>query len=299
MTQEMGALISAIRKIADNITPPGGGGISDIAGMIEAGDDITITGSGTLANPYVINADTSGTWFTPTTIIPTRIVADDPTYTLNFAGINLTGILSEGMKISWEQNGIVRYGFLSKNPTYGTSTLVQVLTVCGNNSSDYDVLDEGVYPISNVKFSAARSPFGFPMNPSLWTVSLSDGNNRVQATPVANTFYNLGGLSLTMPIGSWNVSFAAICELSKSTAMDMHGKAALSTSASSVSDTDLLTGLRGGDAYQWVAAYVQKSLSVAAKTTYYPIMTTGSTIDNIMFRGDWAPTRIRMVSNYL
>lgn len=267
MTQEMGALIAAVRKIADNITP---------------------------------NADTSGTWFAPTTVIPTRASADDPTYTITFAGVDLTSIISEGLKISWKQNALTRYGFISKAPTYlvGNTTLT-ILTICGDASTNYDVLNTATYAISEVKFSAAIRPLGFPMSPTLWTVSLSDANNRVQATPTINTYYNLGGINLAMPIGSWNVSFAAICELSKSTAMDMYGKVALSTSTSSVSDTDLLTGLRGGDQYQWVSAYLQKSLSVTTKTTYYPIMSTGSTIDNIMFRGDWAPTRIRMVSNYL
>jgi hypothetical protein len=293
MTQEMGALIAAIRKIADNITPT-------VGGMIEAGTNTTLTGSGSLADPYVINADTSGTWFAPTAVIPTRASADDPTYTITFAGVDLTNIISEGFRISWKQNALTRYGFISKAPTYSAgNTTVTILTICGDASANYDVLDTGTYAISEVKFSAAKSPLGFPMSPTLWTVSLSDANYRVQATPTINTYYNLGSLSLAMPIGSWDVSFTAICELSKSTAMDMYGKAALSTSASSVSDTDLLTGLRGGDAYQWVAAYVQKRLSVTTKTTYYAIISTGSAIDNIMFRGDFAPTRIRMVSNYL
>ena len=52
---------------------------------------------------YVDNNATSD-WNSQTDVIPTRTSADDPTYVIQFAGVDLTSKVSVGQKISWKQN---------------------------------------------------------------------------------------------------------------------------------------------------------------------------------------------------
>ncbi len=52
---------------------------------------------------YVDNNATSD-WNSQTDVIPTRTSADDPTYVIQFAGVDLTSKVSVGQKISWVQN---------------------------------------------------------------------------------------------------------------------------------------------------------------------------------------------------
>ncbi len=306
MTQEMGALIAAIRKIADNITPTGGGGgISDIGGMIEAGTNTTLTGSGSLADPYVINADTSGTWFAPTAVIPTRASADDPTYTITFAGVDLTNIISEGFRISWKQNALTRYGFISKAPTYSAgNTTVTILTICGDASANYDVLDTGTYAISEVKFSAAKSPLGFPMDTALWTTEVTSTTNAGQASPTANTWYN-PSISIVVPIGLWDCEYSAELYGTRSTIGQCLVRATLATANNSETDNDFRTEFFNQAQVASIqeaggAVYKRKTQKLTAKTTYYlNIGTSMANITNVLFVGANQKTIIRATCKYL
>ena len=42
--------------------PPGASGVTNVTGLIEAGTNITLDGSGTSGDPYVINGSGGGTW---------------------------------------------------------------------------------------------------------------------------------------------------------------------------------------------------------------------------------------------
>lgn len=233
--------------------------------------------------------ESTGGWESYSTVVPTRASADDPTYTLTFTGVDLTSILSEGMKVKWTQNSIVRYGFINSAPSYGGgNTTVTILTRCDSASSDYDVLDTATYAISAFNYSSMKAPFGFPMDPSKWTIIKTDTTLRSQSTPTTGTWYNPGSNSISIPIGSWNVSYNACIGADDSSAMELEIMATLSTANNSSSDSDFNAYCKANAVSKFYNVVSRlKLLTLASKTVYYFNIKSGATgTDNIYLRNN-------------
>jgi len=208
-----------------------------------------------------------GGWFS-LAVTPTRQSTDDPIFVLRFAA-DMTAILQPGHRIKLTQQSTVKFFIVHVVGSYtGGNTDV---TVYGG--TDYDVNDTSTYPITYPYFSRDRQPVGFPFNPTTWSTVLTDTNQRLQSSPANNTYYNLGSLSLTIPIGLWDVDFQISARSDRAAAGATQLFAALSTSVSSASDLELqayviLNPLTNS------AFFVtrRKFLTLTLKTVYYLIM---------------------------
>ena len=145
-------------------------------------------------------------WVSYKEVTPTRASADDPTYVLTFSGVDLTSILSVGMRLKLTQNSIVRYAIITKVALNGSDTDVTLLTRCSDYTSsdaDFDILDTGTYPITNVYYSSNYAPVGFELNADFWSIErgLSSYTN---SSPSDGTWYS-SGQSIDVPIGSWDL----------------------------------------------------------------------------------------------
>jgi len=61
--------------------------------------------------------------------------------------------------------------------------------------------------LGQLSYSAARVPKGFPNNEGTWVVESLFTYQVNQGSPVANTYYNVGGVSLTVPTGNFALSY--------------------------------------------------------------------------------------------
>lgn len=258
--------------------------------------DVTPSGSATRRTQFQVHGDsvnipTGSTYniggiphthngWTPTSVQPTRTAADDPTYTIQFASIDLTGVLQEGTPIEWTQNSIVRYGFISSAPSYsGGNTTCTVLTRLDSNSANYDVLDTGTYPITDFAYGLPKQPgIGFPVTEDYWTYIITDTSDQSQSNPVQNTFYNPGSLAIVKPLGAFSVGMQAMAWAASKAAQTitgMHG--GLSTSTSSWTNNNLKQAVASQGASGTLA--IGQSVSVedfitGAKATYYVLYVT-------------------------
>jgi len=150
--------------------------------------------------------------------------------------------------------------------------------------------------IASPRFSHAKSPLDFPMDPQKWTVSTVTTDTPTKATPTAATWYGGTGLSPTgpsidLPIGAWRVFYRAVAEWSDNLAAIANAgcRVTLSTANNSQSDAELTTGFTvtvaiSATALQRGTYQAEKLIAVAAKTTYYlNIFTGNSGVDNIYF----------------
>jgi len=225
----------------------------------------------------------------------TRDSADDPTYVMKIAGVDWTDKLSLGMRIKWTQDGSVRYGIITKL-SFSTDTLV---TIYGG--TDYDMLDTETYAITNCFASHQKAPLGFPLDPNKWLVELVDtATNRDQSSPSQNVWYNVGSLSLTIPIGVWRVSYRATIA-SYDTAVSHGVNITLSTSSNSESDYEMTCGsYTDSTGYMVESVMTEKVLTLTSKTTYYLIINTNEGgIDSIGITGVRGQTYIRAICAYL
>lgn len=237
-------------------------------------------------------------WIPYSTVVPTRASADDPTYVITFAGVDLTSIISVGMKVKWTQNATVRYGIVTAI-AFSTNT---TLTLYGG--TDYDVDDTGTYAISAFNFSTQRVPLGFPLEPEKWTVVTTDTSDRQQTSPTQNTWYNLGSVNIVVPIGAWRVNYQCAPSPLYNSGGNANQFVTLSTGNSSESDSDFTvyayTAGATGNIRNDIPLMREKFLTLAAKTTYYlNSKTDNSSQTQLNFRNSIQKTIIRAVCAYL
>jgi hypothetical protein len=130
---------------------------------------------------------------------------------------------------------------------------------------------------------------------------VSDTTLRTQATPTQNVWYNLGTLTISIPIGIWRVSYECSVEARHATGAWINHAVALSTANNSASDADFHVRV-AADTVKIIADYFrrEKILSLAAKTAYYlneRVENSGSS--NLYLRSDVAKTFIRAECVYL
>lgn len=263
-------------------------------GDILSGQMVKVIYDGT--NFQLVNDIPIGTsgWNAYSTVVPTRASADDPTYVLTFAGVDLTSMLSVGMRIKWTQNSTVRYAIITAI-SFSTNT---TLTVYGG--TDYDVDDTATFAISAFYFSMMKSPVGFPLDPLKWSVETSSTADDSQASPSDATVYNLGSRSLVVPIGSWRLETQGTYRIDGS-ATNKQGIIGISTSSNSFSEAKLKHHLLASYSAGYLAVPFHRAIDVllAAKTTYYLVAQTTNSPSAMTCSGSQATTIIRAVSRYL
>ena len=217
--------------------------------------------------------------------------ADAPTFTATASG-DLTGVYSPGMRIKLTQSSTIKY-FLITGVSYSSPNTT--ITLYGG--TDYSLANS---TISKVYISSQKAPHGFPLDPNKWTVELSYASIVSQSNPVGGTWYNLGSLSFSVPIGVWNVEYHIPAYFTGG-ASTSTAQFTISTSNNSESDADftsILGGHGGGNAHG-ATVTKSKALSLTSKTTYYVIEKVDVTGGILTLLGGYSPLKVRAVSVYL
>ena len=219
--------------------------------------------------------------------------ADAPSYEVTCSG-DYSGIITPGCRVKLTHSGSTKYFIVTKaSHADGTTTI----TLYGG--TDY-TLAAGA--ITSPYFSTHKAPRGFPLSPAKWTVTVTDSSERSQGSPVANTWYNLGSISISIPIGCWWMQYCALLQVNVSPVGWCNMFSTLSTSNNSESHpahTLKIGGMSFASNSQSVVL-PRTLIDLATKTTYYlngKIDVTGGT--DIYFQGAQQVTKIELVCAYL
>jgi hypothetical protein len=221
--------------------------------------------------------------------------ADSPTFVISI-NADMTAILQAGMRIKLTQT-TAKYFIITNVGSFSAgATLV---TVYGG--TDYTLANAA---ISSPYYSNGKSPFGFPLDPSKWTVTvISDSSNQSQATPTVSTWYNVGSLSGSVPIGVWKMSVKARVDASHAGATSLGIRSTLSTANNSESNTESTTNSAfGGSGLTNIGNFVSHrfTLVLTSKTTHYLNLLTGTaSCTAINTRGDLSQTIVKAECAYL
>lgn len=222
---------------------------------------------------------------------------DDPTYSMSIVG-DVTGKYQAGYRIKLTQT-TVKY-FIVTAAAYAAGTGLTTLKLYGG--TDYNLTNAA---ISSKYFSNVKSPFGFPMDPTKWTVLVYNDSSNNQAAPVTMTYYNVGSVSISVPIGAWVLGYQASVAINGTNTANYAGLfMALSTSSNSVSDAYLRSfGYSNVTNKHWYFPFHREVLiTVAAKTVYYAIIASYITLtspDYIGYYGGYSATYIWARCAYL
>ena len=131
-------------------------------------------------------------------------------------------------------------------------------------------IPSGSSTISSVAYSTQANPFGWVSDKGRWGVAMLNRNDVSQASPVANTWYNLASPQLTIPTGAFLVSYKAMPFTNRGTAAGSNVEITLSTGASTNSDDRFTCHIEAGS-LQSIGApcYVLKPIRLTSATAYY------------------------------
>ena len=212
-------------------------------------------------------------WVSYTAVTPTHddaTQADDPSYEITFAGVDLTAVLYAGMKLKLTQ-GTVKYFIITKVTLDGSDTDVVLY-----GGTDYDLVDTDTTAISVLCYSTTKGPVAFPMDPDKWTVE-TDNTGDVSQNTTGGVWYNLGTITINIPIGVWNVDYQLCLDASTGAGGGISTGFCTLSKANNSEDDDDWTGFfretwdfadqattRGG-----TNVYRTKILNLTIKDTYY------------------------------
>lgn len=199
-----------------------------------------------------------------------------------------TGVITVPTDATLKYSVGMKVKFTQTTPKYGIITAITSTTMTVYMGTDYTLANAA---ISANYYSTQKAPLGFPLIPSKWTVTLTDTTQRTQAAPASGTWYNLGSVSISIPIGTWRVSYQITGQSSDTNSAAAEIYITLSTANNTESDSQFTTYLYNSFgttvANSIVPAYKIKELTLAAKTTYFAnTRTTTANIDNIYNRND-------------
>lgn len=219
--------------------------------------------------------------------------ADSPTFTFTISGDKTTKY-SPGMRIKLTQT-TVKYFIITVVAYVAPTTTI---TIYGG--TDYTLVNAA---ISSNYYSMCKAPLEFPLNPTKWTVQTKDTTQRSQASPVNGTWYNMGSVSISIPMGIWRVNYEIDVQLNEATAGTYDLRVTLSTANNSESDANftwmtqvnIAAGGAGG-----TGLFREKILNLTVKTSYYiNTQVNNPDIDTIYNQNSICPLTINAICAYL
>lgn len=233
--------------------------------------------------------DTYGTqistgWVDATDEVWTYVSYAAPTGIYNVNG-NVMAKYSAGMKVRFTQSSAVKYGIITVVGTYaGGVTPITIYT-----GTDYSLANAA---ITAQAYSFGRTPYGFPANRDKWTVKVTYTGVNNRSSPANGVAYNQGGVSITLPIGIWNLRAKMEVETNLTGTVDADLYGGLSTTTSTFSDTELYDGFKVTDVVNVIRMLMKPwkdGIVVASPTTYYlniMVSSSGSVANTVTLRGD-------------
>lgn len=210
---------------------------------------------------------------------------------------NVTGVITVPFDATTKYSVGMKVKFTNGSVKYGIITAVTATSLTLYMGTDYVLTNT---TISSPFYSSQKAPYGFPMDPTKWTVVVSSTANL--ATSSSGSYAQQGSVQVSVPIGAFELSLSACFEVLKASATDIGAYCALSTSTSSATDAELLCHqeILGASATIGTlnSIFLKKYVIVASPTTYYLVSQANAGVTTGV-RGDSQTTYIRAVCTYL
>lgn len=216
--------------------------------------------------------------------------ADAPTFVVT-TSIDCTEFIGLGNRLQCTHGGVVKY-FLVTAITSNSITLY--------GGTDYTLSDTA---ITEVYYSNVKAPYGFPMSKTKWTLSNQITSSTSKASPVNDTWYNIGG-SLTVPVGLWIPKYSGLMAMIHSSTGNVNQFITISTKNNDATNDEYTQKFSGyGNIEVDISVFlIGNPLLVESPTTYYlnckkEKTSTGQTA--IYLLGKQQPTILQFECAYL
>jgi hypothetical protein len=229
------------------------------------------------------------------------VSVDDPTGVFRI-NADVTAKYSVGMRIKFVNGGNTIYGIITVVSAYnavdaGYTHITFLHQIDPTDSLALYLMADSA--ITANYYSTQKVPFGFPSAEQNWTTYALSVSNLDQADPSSGTWYNLGTMLITVPIGKWKLEYNVSARCTKSTAT-LGMFVTLSDANNSESDANMTCYGETTTTPLHNAYFRYKYISLTAKDIFYlnaKIPTTSYTL--LRFAGASSPTIIRAICAYL
>lgn len=265
-------------------------------GIFIAYDDANGLMNFELDDPYIDalisdHISDAGGW-TTANVQPTYTSADSPIFVMSLSDAG-AALLTVGNKIKLVQTTTKYFIIHAKGTPSGGFTPITIYGGTGFTLANA--------AITGFCYSHDRTPAGFPMDPTGWTVTVTDTSLRTQATPTSGTWYNLGSVTISVPIGTWIARYTALPSADRAANGLLNLFITFSTANNTESDASMTRKLSvQNTTLIEVSQIAERILTVAAKTSYFlNTKQTAGVIANIYNDGSKQTTTIQLVDVYL
>ena len=275
-----------------------------VATVVDTLDSTSATNALSANQGKILNDNINSGWINPNETW-TYSSVDNPTGVITISG-DKTSKYSLGMRIKFTNNSNVIYGIITKISYSSPNTTLTFLHEINPSTSQALHLMQNS-AITNNYYSMVKVPYGFPIANEKWTISTVVNTDQVQTNPVNGTWYNLGGVQLLVPVGSWKISvgstYAAVRDETNIT--DNWVKSTLSTANNSQSDFEFTKASyhqlpTTNTITAFGTTYCEKRITLTTPTTYYFNLSTIRNNNSVIrINGSVSPTIIKAVCAYL
>jgi len=259
-----------MKQLSDNKMPLS---YLDTDGTLAANSDTKVA-SQKAVKTYV-NAKSAGWYLDSNTW--SYVSADAPSYIFRI-NADMTAILYTGQKIKYTQDATTKYAIITAIGSYSGGYTNITIYGGGNTASPSYAMSGNA--ITNPYYALTSRPFDFPMNPDTWSYIITDISNRSQGSPTIYTWYNLGSISINVPIGLWSVGYEVeLLVVPGASNADINST--LSTANNSESDFDFTCSMGTSNGLASASNVVsrKKILNLGSKTQYF--LNTKTNVANV------------------
>jgi hypothetical protein len=232
-------------------------------------EEITV-GAGLSFSSNTLSAASDG--WTASSATWTYSSVDDPTGVIT-VNADLTAVIGIRDRIKFTNGGNTIYGIVSKTPTFSSPNTTITFLHQIDPTDNLALVLMANSAITAPYYSHVLNPFGFPASPLSWRILVTDTAERLQ-DPVENTVYNLGTVTVSAPIGLWDIE--AACSVYVVGGTNPAVTVGISTTGTSFSDANM-TSLAMIGAGAQASRYITSPIVCTAKTSYYLNEMVGNT----------------------
>lgn len=204
------------------------------------------------------------------------VSVDNPTGVITVTG-SQTGRISAGTRLKFDNDNDTIYGIVTATPTYSSGTDKTTITFLHEtniaNNSARKLMVSGA--VTNLRYANAKiNPVDFPADPRKWSIRVTHTSFTQRTSPVANTWYNIGNVSMSVPIGLWKLSYKATGFVNRTTAGGLTVVMTLSTAnvtaGSGILTTSAASTAQAASSFDFSGSLTASEIvELATKTTYY------------------------------
>lgn len=187
-------------------------------------------------------------------------------------------------------------GYTARSPMNATEYAIVMANSFSTNTTLTVQVPEGYSlpttgGIGTVSYSTQKTPYGFPGQRGKWTLSLCMGARASTSAGIAvSTVTNPGGINLSLPVGEWTLGYQmGVVDSASGPVAYLAFAAGLSTSASSISDYELMSqSVLTNSSNNQTQSYLVKSKQINSTTStpwYFVVKPLTAAVTHTLFTG--------------